>query len=73
MCPCVAVSATGGWSSERCDGLFIVGVVADPEPDEGIALLVCERAIVSGYPNGYDRKAGVDALEAQTRDCFARL
>ena len=52
--------------SQRAEETIVLGVRADPEPHDDIAVDDAQRAMAQSHPCGIDGPRGVDALEVET-------
>lgn len=52
--------------SQRAQKAIVLGVRADPEPDDDIAVDDAQRAMAEAHPCGVDGPGGVDVFEVET-------
>ena len=52
--------------SQRAEQVIVLGVRADPEPNDDIAIDDAKRAMAESYPRGVDGPGGVHVFEVET-------
>ena len=52
--------------SQRAQEAIVLGVRADPEPDDDVAVDDAQRAVAKSHPCGVDRPGGVHVFEVET-------
>ena len=52
--------------SQRAEEAIVLGVCADPEPDDDIAVDDTQRAMTESHPCGVDGPGGVNVFEVET-------